>query len=102
MSTESRAAQIRLTSAGTPHQQRERQKEVEAHGRALTNEYGATLDDDSPNPKHDNRLYDHGMDLVLVTLGLRRKGSTSTSSPGATQGLGYHSKRCWCDRPCAH
>jgi hypothetical protein len=102
MSTESRAAQAYLASAGTPHQQRERQKEVEAQGWDLVQKYGATLDDDSPNPKHDKALYDRGMELILVTMGLRRKGSTSTSSPGATPGLGYHSKRCWCDRPCAH
>jgi hypothetical protein len=63
--------------------------------------FAEKLDDDSPNPKYDRKLYDHGMDLLFASMGLRRKGEMPA---GSTQrhpapGEGYLRKCCWCERP---
>jgi hypothetical protein len=59
-----------------------------------------TLDDGSPNAKRDKRLFDHGMDLLVATMGLRTKGATVASSANSSvPGRGSYGSCCWCDRP---
>lgn len=69
-----------LASARTPREKRERKKEVSSLAWELMTGNEPTLADGSPNPKHDKGRYDHGTALILATMGLVLK-DTSTASP---------------------
>lgn len=89
------AARAYLDSSRTPVERRERKKDIEAKAWELMQKYGAKVDDDSPNPKHNQALYEQGMDLLLATVGLQKK----ERSPLSSGPLGNYGKCCWCDRP---
>jgi hypothetical protein len=69
------------------------------------NAYGPKLDDGSPNPKHDKRLYDQGMDLFIAALGILRKTPSSsdavpTPAPGTTENVvGANARRMRPSKP---
>jgi hypothetical protein len=92
------AAHAYLESARNAQEQRARKKELEAQASDAMNAYGPKLDDGSPNPKHDKRLYDQGMDLFIAALGILRK-TPSSSDAVPTPGAGHYGKCCWCERP---
>jgi hypothetical protein len=91
------AAKEYLASARTMSEFRERRKEIERESHELTRKWSPTLDDESPNPAYDERLYDHGIRLLLVTAVVRFAAQKAAST--ATLGNGYNSTCCWCDRP---
>lgn len=93
------AAHSYLESARTSQEQRERKKEIEAKAWELMHAYGEKLDDDTPNPKHHKAKYEQGMDLLLATMGLQKKGAPTSSVSAPHAGRGYYRQCCWCDRP---
>lgn len=92
------AARAYMQSSRTKAEERERKKEIDAIASELLHKYGETLDDDSPNPNHDPRLEQHGTDLLLASMGLRRKGDAPSASRADRPG-GYYRQCCWCERP---
>jgi hypothetical protein len=92
------SAHAYLDSARSPQEQRARKQELEAQASETMSAYGPKLDDGSPNPKHDKRLYEQGMDLFLAALGVGKKAPLSAES-GPTPGVGYYRQCCWCERP---
>lgn len=67
------SAQAYLHSARTRREKRDREKEIAAKAWELMGAYGSKLDDNSPNPKHDEALFEHGERLLLLSIGLQLK-----------------------------
>jgi len=70
-----------IDGARTPSEQRERKRQVLEQGWRLENAYCRILDDGSPNPKHDKKLYTAGIDLVLAAQDFRR--ASARGRPGS-------------------
>ncbi len=92
------AAQAYLDAAGAPREQRQRRKDIGAKAWELMHAHGKKLDDDSPNPKHNEALYEHGERLLLLTMGVRLKSSNAATA-SASGSAGRYGTCCWCDRP---
>ncbi|MFI5297519.1 MAG: hypothetical protein ACHREM_05420 [Polyangiales bacterium] len=92
------AAEAYMSTAMSTAERKTRKQEVLDLAGDLAVRYGPTLEDGSPNPNHDKRLFEHSLDLTIRTA-IATKRPARVRATGVSPGVGHYRKCCWCERP---